>query len=312
MLLRPLPYGQPDRLVTVWGRHSVIGLESASLPDFLDWRAGAASFERLAAITSTKYPVSGSGEPELIPGAMVTADFFRTLGVTMAAGRDFLPGEDRESAPRAAIISYGYWQRRYGGRPDAVGRQISMGTESPYTIVGVAPRGFRLDADADLWTTLSLDAQRGRRADFLHVIGRLRPTATVAGAQQELSTLARRLETQYPESNAGWGVSVIPLQERLVGEVRPALLVFMGAVGLVLLIACANVANLMLARLATRQRELTVRVALGASRGRLIRHILAECVSLGVIGAGSGSVLRCGVSRRCGSSRREPSPVWAT
>ena len=291
LLLRPLPFHQPDRLVSVWGRHPSIGLEAASLPDFLDWRAGAPGFTSLAAIARGNYPVTGEGEPELVPGALVTADFFRTIGVTMAAGRGFQPGEDRGSGARVAVISYGYWQRHYGGRPDAIGRQLSSGSESPYTIVGVAPRGFRLENEADLWAPLPIDSEHGRREDFLQVVGRLRPEVTVAGARAQLVGVMRRLAEKYPDSNARWSADVVPIREWLVGEVRPTLLLFMGAVGLVLLIACANVANLMLARLVSRQREITVRSALGASRNRLIRHILTESVLLAMVGGGLGLLL---------------------
>ncbi len=291
LLLRPLPFHEPDRLVSVWGRHPSIGREAASIPDFTDWRAGAPSFSNLAGFARTSYPVKGEGEPELVTGALVTADFFRTLGVTMAAGRDLRPGEDSQSAARVAIISYGYWQRHYGGRTAAIGLQLSTGAESPYTIVGVAPRGFRLETDADLWTPIALDEEHGRRDDFLQVVGRLRPGATIAGAQEEMAALMWRLAEKYPESNTGWTADVIPFREWLVGDVRPTLLVFMGAVGLVLLIACANVANLMLARLASRQREITVRSALGASRRRLTRQIVTESVLLSLVGGGLGLLL---------------------
>jgi len=291
VLLRPLPFPRPEQLVMVWGRHPAVGREAASLPDFLDWRSGAQSFEQLAGVALTNYPVNARGEAELVSGAVVTANFLRTLGVRPAIGRDFLPGEDSRAAPRVAILGYSYWQRRFGGQADAVGRQIDLGAEGPYTIVGVAPRDLRWEGEVDLWTPLATDSTRPRRADFLTVVGRLRPGATLLGAQNELAAVARRLEERYPDTNAAWSVQLVPLQEELVGNIRPALLIFMGAVGMVLLIACSNVANLMLARLTSRHREIAVRTALGASRSRLLRQVLVESVVLALLGGGAGLLL---------------------
>jgi len=250
VLLRPLPYPDPDRIITVWGHHASIGRESASLPDFLDWRK-ARSFSGMAAWTNTVFTVTGTGEPEVVTGAFVTPNYFRVLGAPIPQGRDFRNDEAHGTA-RVVVLGQGYWQRAYGERPDVVGRQITLGGV-PYTIVGVGARGLAMPEAVDIWAPLQTDTTPGRRSDFLEVIGRLAPGATIESAQAELTTIARRLEAEYPETNAGWGVELIGLHERIVGEIRPALLVFLGAVALVLLIACANVAN-QIGRASCRER----------------------------------------------------------
>ena len=290
VLLRPPPVENPDAVVTIWGFHPSIGRESASLPDFLDWRREARSFSGMAAWANTQFNLSGTGEPQMVRGALVTADYFRVLGTPVAVGRDFAAAEERQGEARVAVLGYGFWQREFGGRTDIVGRQIQLGG-IPYTVVGAGARGLALPQDVDVWAPLTIDTTLGRRNDFLQVIGRLAPGATLAGAKEELATIMRRLEREYPASNAGWTVDLVGLRERMVGEIRPALLVFMGAVGLVLLIACANVANLMLARFTAREREVTIRTALGASRRDLLRQLLAESVLLAVAGGAIGLLL---------------------
>jgi putative ABC transport system permease protein len=290
VLLNPLRYPDPDRLVVVWGRHEAIGQETASLPDFLDWRSEARSFESLSAMTHTRFNLTGSGEPEVVRGALTTAGLFRTFGVVPTVGRGFRDDEERGAAPRAALLGEGYWRRRFGGDRDVVGRQVQL-SGIPYTVVGIVPATLQLAQPVDVWAPLATDTTRPRRADFLTVFGRLRPGVDLERVQAEMTTIARRLESQYPETNQGWGAEVVDLKEQMVGEIRPALLVFMGAVGLVLLVGCANVANLMLARVAGRSRELTIRAALGASRARLAGELLLESVVLGLLGGALGLVL---------------------
>jgi predicted permease len=290
VLLNPLAYPEPERLVVVWGRHTSIGRETASLPDFLDWRAQASSFEGLAAMTNTRFNLTGSGEPEVVNGGLATANLLGVFGMVPSIGRSFRAEEERGGAPRVAMLGEGYWRRRFGGEPDVVGGRILL-SGVPHTVVGIVPAQLRLEQPVDVWTVLVTDTTRGRRSDFLTVFGRLRDGVTQDRAQQEMSTIMRRLEAQYPESNTGWGAEVVALREQMIGEIRPALLVFMGAVGLVLLVGCANVANLMLARAAGRAREVTIRTALGASRLRLAGELLLESTLLALIGGGVGLLL---------------------
>ncbi len=290
MLLRPPAVLEPDRVVTVWGTTPEIPREEASLPDFLDWQQQNSVFESMAAATQSSINITGEGEPERIIGARVTADFLPTLGVAPVVGRNFLAEEDKPNGAHVAILSHGLWQRRFGGDPGIVGKTIDLsGTQ--YSVIGVMPASFKLPglSRMDVIAPLAADpTQAGRRNDFLFVVGRLKPGVAVPAAEAEMKAIAARLEQQYPGTNTSWTVELVPIHELMVEKLRPALLMLLGAVALVLLIACANVANLQLARAAARHREIAIRAALGAGRWRIARQVLTESVLLSLIGGGIG------------------------
>ncbi|MFP5261703.1 MAG: ABC transporter permease [Blastocatellia bacterium] len=297
VLLRSLPYEAPDQLVIVQStrRQDPRRSGSASYPDFADFRSQNQVFDDMAAFRSRGYTLTGAGEPERIDGARVSASFFQLLGAEPHLGRAFLPEEDKPEAARVVIISHGLWQRRFGGDPDVIGRTLTLDGNS-YTVVGVATAGFSFPIEmekADIWSPLALDGEllEQRGAHFLRVIARLKPGVPLQAAQAEMSTIATRLEQQYPEDDTDRVVALYSLYDHLVGGIRPALLVLLAVVGFVLLIACSNVANLLLARAATRQREIAIRMALGASRGRIIRQLITESLILAFIGGGAGLLL---------------------
>lgn len=295
VLLRPLPYAQADRLVWIWGTNPAnnIAEETASAPDYADWKKFSQSFEDMGAFARTSVILTGEGEPERLLGGVVTDGFFSVLGVQTKLGRTFTPEEDLPNAERVVILSEGLWQRKFGSDPQAAGKSITL-NGNPTTIVGVLPADFRNprpDAPhADLWIPFRLNyAQPGtRRSDYLGVIARLKSGVSIDQAQAEMDQIAASLAEQYPATNASWGVKVIPLHERFVGNIRLNVLFLMVAVGLLLLIACANVANLLLARAATRRKEIAIRAALGARRGRVIRQLLTESVMLSIVGGAAG------------------------
>src|SRR6266581_3017374 len=295
VLLRPLSYPQPDRLVTLRIFTEQFGeLWGFSNLDFGDAKRESQTLA-LAAWTYSGGTISVPGDPEYVNGRQISSELFSTLGISPAQGRAFRPDEDRPGEPPVAIISYGLWQRDFGGDPSAIGRSLVY-EGKPYTVVGIAPTSFQLDGDADVFTPLEQrqntdPRMQNRSARFLRVMARLRPGFGLAEGRAELSLIARHLAGEYPKSNADLGMIAYPLQKELVGDVGSMLWLLLSAVGVVLLIACVNIASLLLARAVSRERELAMRVALGAGRSRLARQCLTESAMLGLGGGLLGVVL---------------------
>jgi putative ABC transport system permease protein len=292
VLLRPLPFADPERLVIVWMDNRQMGMKEDihSYPNFLDYREQNKVFESMAAYRPASLNLTGTGEPERVMGAASTADFFNVMRVAPVAGRVFTAEEDQTGHDSVIILSHGLWQRRFGGDKTIVGQSVAL-TGASRTVVGIMPPDFRFPSkDTEFWIPLAPPAQLkdSRSAFWLNVIGRLKPGVTVEQARAEMDTISKRLEQQYPDINTNFGTNLVPLREQTVGPVRPALLVLLGAVAFVLLIACANVANLLLGRAAAREREFAIRIAMGAGRGRIIRQLLVESLLLAFFGAALG------------------------
>jgi putative ABC transport system permease protein len=291
VLLRPLPFPESDQLVGVfqtWNSERTV----MSPPNYTDVRQRTRTLKEMAAFNSGEYTLTGSGDPVRVRGAEVSASFFNVLETPPLLGRTFASDENEPGKHRVVVLGYSLWQQRFAGQADVLNRTIAIESK-PYTVIGVMPSSFAFPNDEAIWMPVEYDRQfrESRGAWYLRVIGRVKPGVSASQSAQEIAGIGRALEREYPHDNTNVGMTSFPLQESLVGQLRPALLIVLGAVGFVLLIACANVANLLLARALSRETELAVRTALGAGRGRLIRQLLTESLLLAAAGGAAGFLL---------------------
>jgi putative ABC transport system permease protein len=299
VLLAPLPYDQPDKLVMVWSKNDSKGYQTspASGGDYAEWKSQNSVFDGMAASSDTLYTLTGAGEPEDVVGYQFSADYFRLLGTRPELGRTFVDEEDRAGGPDVVVLGNAIWKRTFHGDPNIVGKSITL-TGKAFTVVGVMPPSFRYPSLVELWTPLGLPASFLSNYDEtpLRVLARLKPGVTLKQAQSQMDALQQRIAQEHPQTDAGNGVNLIPLREQIAGDVKTPLLILLGAVGFVLLITCANIASLMLARAAGRRKEIAIRTALGASRGRLIRQFLTESLLLSLAGGALGLLFANGAT----------------